>query len=86
LNIPDAADEVPEVDVDVGVLLEKTHCSCPDQAWQFPRLEDGKEQKVIGFSGWRRLLRALLLCEFAAQQLHVHPRHAQLGLHVCQLS
>ena len=42
--------DVPEVTVDVGVLLEKTHQFVPGlKPENFRIYEDGVEQKVIGF-------------------------------------
>jgi VWFA-related protein len=67
LNIPTLRIEVPEVDVDVGVLLEKTHMFVPGlKPGNFRVFEDGKEQKVIGFKRVEAPITALLLCEFAA--------------------
>ncbi len=58
---------VPEVTVDVGVLLEKTHQFVPNlKATNFRIFEDGKEQKVIGFKRTEAPITALLICEFAA--------------------
>ena len=59
--------EVPEVTVDVGVLLEKTHQFVPGlKPTNFRVFEDGKEQKVIGFKRVEAPITALLICEFAA--------------------
>jgi VWFA-related protein len=59
--------EVPEVTVDVGVLLEKTHQFVPGlKPGNFKVFEDGKEQKVIGFKRVEAPITALLICEFAA--------------------
>jgi VWFA-related protein len=59
--------EVPEVTVDVGVLLEKTHQFVPNlKVANFRVFEDGKEQKVIGFKRTEAPITALLICEFAA--------------------
>ncbi len=59
--------EVPEVTVDVGVLLEKTHQFVPNlQAGNFVIYEDGKPQKVIGFKRTEAPITALMICEFAA--------------------
>jgi VWFA-related protein len=59
--------EVPEVTVDVGVLLEKTHQFIPGLKPQnFRVYEDGVEQKVIGFKRVEAPITALMLCEFAA--------------------
>jgi VWFA-related protein len=59
--------DVPEVTVDVGVLLEKTHQFVPNlKPANFVVYEDGKEQKVIGFKRVEAPITALLICEFAA--------------------
>jgi len=59
--------EVPEVTVDVGVLLEKTHQFVPNlKPANFKVFEDGKEQKVIGFKRVEAPITALLICEFAS--------------------
>jgi len=59
--------DVPEVTVDVGVLLEKTHQFVPGlKPTNFKVFEDGKEQKVIGFKRVEAPITALLICEFAA--------------------
>jgi VWFA-related protein len=59
--------EVPEVTVDVGVLLEKTHQFVPGlKPGNFRVYEDGVEQKVSGFKRVEAPITALLLCEFAA--------------------
>jgi VWFA-related protein len=59
--------EVPEVTVDVGVLLEKTHQFVPGlKPGNFRVYEDGVEQKVAGFKRVEAPITALLLCEFAA--------------------
>jgi len=59
--------EVPEVTVDVGVLLEKTHQFVPNlKPGNFKVFEDGKEQKVIGFKRVEAPITALMICEFAA--------------------
>ncbi len=58
--------EVPEVTVDVGVLLEKTHQWVPGlKPDNFRVYEDGVEQKVIGFKRVEAPITVLLLCEFA---------------------
>jgi VWFA-related protein len=58
--------EVPEVNVDVGVLLEKTHTFVPGlKPSNFRVYEDGVEQKVSGFKRVEAPITALLLCEFA---------------------
>jgi len=59
--------EVPEVTVDVGVLLEKTHQFVPGlKPDNFRVYEDGVEQKVIGFKRVEAPITALMVCEFAA--------------------
>ena len=59
--------EVPEVTVDVGVLLEKTHQFVPGlKPSNFRVYEDGVQQKVSGFKRVEAPITALLLCEFAA--------------------
>ena len=59
--------EVPEVTVDVGVLLEKTHQFVPGlKPGNFRVYEDGIAQKVIGFKRVEAPITALLLCEFAS--------------------
>ena len=59
--------EVPEVTVDVGVLLEKTHQFVPGlKPGNFKVFEDGKEQKVIGFKRVEAPITALMICEFAS--------------------
>jgi VWFA-related protein len=59
---------VPEVTVDVGVLLEKTHQFVPGlKPANFRVYEDGVEQKVEGFKRVEAPITALLLCEFAAR-------------------
>jgi VWFA-related protein len=59
--------EVPEVTVDVGVLLEKTHQFVPGlKPNNFKVYEDGVEQKVSGFKRVEAPITALMICEFAA--------------------
>ena len=59
--------EVPEVTVDVGVLLEKTHSFVPGlKPANFRVYEDGVEQKVSGFKRVEAPITALMICEFAA--------------------
>lgn len=59
--------EVPEVTVDVGVLLEKTHQFVPNlKPSNFRVYEDGVEQKISGFKRVEAPITALLLCEFAS--------------------
>jgi VWFA-related protein len=58
---------VPEVSVDVGVLLEKTGQFVPNlKPSNFKVYEDGVEQKVTGFKRVEAPITALMLCEFAA--------------------
>jgi VWFA-related protein len=58
--------EVPEVTVDVGVILEKTHQFVPNlKPNNFKVYEDGIEQKVSGFKRVEAPITALMLCEFA---------------------
>ena len=59
--------DVPEVTVDVGVLLEKTGQFVPNlKPTNFRVYENGVEQKVIGFKRVEAPVTALLLCEFAS--------------------
>jgi len=59
--------DVPEVTVDVGVLLEKTGQFVPGlKPGNFRVYENGVEQKVIGFKRVEAPITALLLCEFAS--------------------
>ena len=59
--------EVPEVTVDVGVLLEKTHQFVPNlKPANFRVYEDGVEQKIAGFKRVEAPITALMLCEFAS--------------------
>jgi VWFA-related protein len=63
--------DVPEVTVDVGVLLEKTHQFVPNlKPGNFVVYEDGKAQKVIGFKRVEAPITALMICEFAATNYH----------------
>jgi VWFA-related protein len=58
--------DVPEVTVDVGVLLEKTGQFVPGlKPTNFKVYEDGVEQKVEGFKRIEAPITALLLCEYA---------------------
>jgi VWFA-related protein len=58
--------DVPEVSVDVGVLLEKTGQFVPGlKPSNFKVYEDGVEQKVTGFKRVEAPITALMLCEFA---------------------
>ena len=59
--------QVPEVTVDVGVLLEKTHTFVPGlKPTNFRVYEDGVAQKVSGFKRVEAPITALMICEFAA--------------------
>jgi VWFA-related protein len=59
--------DVPEVTVDVGVLLEKTHQFLPGlKPTNFRVYEDGVVQKVSGFKRVEAPITALMICEFAA--------------------
>jgi VWFA-related protein len=63
--------EVPEVSVDVGVLIEKTGQFVPNlKPANFRIYEDGVEQKVTGFKRVETPITALLLCEFAANSYY----------------
>jgi VWFA-related protein len=60
--------EVPEVTVDVGVLLEKTHQFVPGlKPSNFRIYEDGVQQKIEGFKRTEAPITVLLLCEYAAR-------------------
>jgi VWFA-related protein len=59
--------DVPEVTVDVGVLLEKTHQFVPGlKPTNFRVYEDGVVQKVSGFKRVEAPITALMICEFAS--------------------
>ncbi len=59
--------DVPEVTLDVGVILQKTHDFVPNlQPVNFRVYEDGVPQKVIGFQRTKAPITAVLLCEFAS--------------------
>jgi len=59
--------DIPEVTVDVGVLLEKTGQFVPGlKPTNFKVYEDGAEQKVIGFKRVEAPITALMLCEFSS--------------------
>ena len=63
--------EVPEVDVEVGVLLEKTRQFVPGlKPKNFRIYEDGVEQTVVGFKRVEAPITVLLLCEFAASNYY----------------
>ena len=58
---------VPEVSVDVGVLLEKTGQFVPGlKPSNFKLYENGVEQKVTGFKRVEAPITALMLCEFSS--------------------
>ena len=66
-NIPSLRINVPEVTVDVGVILEKTGQFVPNlKPVNFKIYEDGIEQKVVGFKRVEAPITVLLLCEFAS--------------------
>ena len=59
--------DVPEVTLDVGVILQKTHEFVPNlQPVNFRVYEDGVPQKVVGFQRIKAPITAVLLCEFAS--------------------
>src|SRR6201996_9057351 len=59
--------DVPEVTLDVGVTLQKTHEFVPNlQANNFRVYEDGVAQKINGFQRTKAPITAVLLCEFAS--------------------
>ena len=63
--------EVPEVTVDVGVLIEKTGQFVPNlKPGNFRVYEDGVVQKVTSFKRTEAPITALLLCEFAANNYY----------------
>jgi VWFA-related protein len=58
--------EVPEVTLDVGVLLDKTGQFVPGlKPENFRVFEDGVQQKVIGFKRVEAPITVLILCEFS---------------------
>jgi VWFA-related protein len=58
--------DVPEVTVDVGVLLQKTGMFVPGlKPSNFRIYENGVEQKISGFKRVEAPITALLLCEFS---------------------
>jgi VWFA-related protein len=60
--------EVPEVTVNVGVLLQKTHTFVNGlKESNFRVYENGKPQNIIAFHRVQAPITALLLCEFAAR-------------------
>jgi VWFA-related protein len=59
--------DVPEVTLDVGVTLQKTHEFVPNlQPANFRVYEDGVPQKIVGFQRTKAPITAVLLCEFAS--------------------
>lgn len=59
--------DVPEVTVDVGVLLQKSGQFVPGlKPSNFRVYEDGVEQKISGFKRVEAPITALLLCEFSS--------------------
>ena len=59
--------DVPEVTLDVGVILQKTHEFVPNlQPANFRVYEDGVPQKIVGFQRTKAPITAVLLCEFAS--------------------
>jgi VWFA-related protein len=59
--------DVPVVNVDVGVILEKTHQFVPNlQKDNFRVYEDGVEQQITNFQRIQAPITAVLLVEFAA--------------------
>src|SRR5208337_4116843 len=59
---------VPEVTIDVGVMLEKTHQFVPGlKPSNFRVYEDGVEQKVEGFKRTEAPITALILMEYSAR-------------------
>jgi VWFA-related protein len=63
--------DVPEVTVDVGVLIEKTGQFVPNlKPGNFRVYEDGVEQKVAGFKRVEAPITAVMLCEFASNSYY----------------
>lgn len=59
----------PEVTIDVGVLLEKTHTFLPGLVpSNFRVYEDGQEQKILGFRHTESPAVVLILCDSSAIQ------------------
>jgi VWFA-related protein len=59
--------DVPEVTLDVGVILQKTHEFVPNlQEANFRVYEDGIPQKLVNFRRTKAPITAVLLCEFAS--------------------
>ncbi|GGH13492.1 VWA domain-containing protein [Silvibacterium dinghuense] len=62
---------VPEVSVDVGVILEKTHQFVPNlQQANFRVWEDGQPQQVTHFQQIKAPITAVMLLEFAANSYY----------------
>jgi len=60
--------KVPEVTIDVGVMLEKTHQFVPGlKPSNFRVYEDGVQQKVEGFKRTEAPITALILMEYSAR-------------------
>jgi VWFA-related protein len=59
--------DVPVVNVDVGVITEKTHQFIPNlQQTNFRVFEDGSQQEIVSFRQVKAPITAVLLVEFAA--------------------
>jgi VWFA-related protein len=72
--------EVPEVTVDVGVIIDKTHQFVPGlKPANFKVFEDGIEQKVIGFKRVEAPITVLMLCEFAGNNYTYAFNHDMLN-------
>ena len=75
---------VPEVTIDVGVLVEKTHQFVPGlKPSNFRVYEDGVEQKVEGFKRTEAPITALILMEYAARGWIFRIAGVERGLGVC---
>jgi VWFA-related protein len=63
--------DVPEVTVDVGVLLQKTHQFVPGlKKVNFRVFEDGKPQQIISMHPFQAPITVLMICEFASTNYH----------------
>lgn len=63
--------DVPEVTVDVGVLLQKTHQFVPGlKKTNFRVFEDGKPQEIISMHPFQAPITVLMICEFASTNYH----------------
>ncbi len=63
--------DVPVVNVDVGVIAEKTHTFIPNlQQANFRVFEDGIPQDIVGFHQVKAPITAVLLLEFAANSYY----------------